>query len=277
MQIAVIGSGVSGLSAAWLLSEKHRVVLYEKDDRLGGHANTQLVDVGGAELAVDTGFLVYNELNYPNLSALFRHLGIETRSSDMSFAASLDGGAFEYSGSSLGGMVAQKSNLLRRRFWSMFVDILRFYRDAPRAVADPESAELSLGDFLERENYSDAFRDDHLLPMGAAIWSMSRRGMLDFPLAVFVRFCANHGLLKLSGRPLWRTVTGGSMQYVGRLAEGISGGVRLNTGVARINRTATGVHITDRQGNAEDFDAVVVATHADQALNLLGDASYLRA
>ena len=121
MHIAVIGSGVSGLSAAWLLSEKHRVVLYEKDDRLGGHANTQLVDIAGTELAVDTGFLVYNELNYPNLSALFRHLDIETRSSDMSFAASLDGGAFEYSGSSLGGMVAQKSNLLRRRFWSMFM------------------------------------------------------------------------------------------------------------------------------------------------------------
>ena len=274
MHVAVIGSGVSGLSAAWLLSQRHRVVLYEKDDRVGGHANTQLFELDGTELAADTGFLVYNDLNYPNLSALFNYLDIDTKASDMSFAASLDGGGFEYSGSSLGGMVAQKSNLLRRRFWTMFRDILRFYRDAPIAVADPNSANVSLGDYLERENYSASFRDDHLLPMGAAIWSMSRRGMLDFPLAVFVRFCANHGLLKLSGRPLWRTVVGGSMQYVSRLADGISGEVRLNTGVARINRTARGVHITDRQGNAEDFDAVVVATHADQALKLLGDASY---
>ena len=274
MHVAVIGSGVSGLSAAWLLSQRHRVVLYEKDDRLGGHANTQLFELDGRELAADTGFLVYNDLNYPNLSALFSYLDIDTKASDMSFAASLDGGGFEYSGSSLRGMVAQKSNLLRRRFWTMFRDILRFYRDAPVAVADPRSANLSLGDYLERENYSASFRDDHLLPMGAAIWSMSRRGMLDFPLAVFVRFCANHGLLKLSGRPLWRTVVGGSMQYVSRLADGISGDVRLNTGVARINRTARGVHITDRQGHAEDFDAVVVATHADQALKLLGDASY---
>ena len=274
MHVAVIGSGVSGLSAAWLLSQRHRVVLYEKDDRLGGHANTQLFELDGRDLAADTGFLVYNDLNYPNLSALFGHLDIETKASDMSFAASLDGGGFEYSGSSLTGMVAQKSNLLRRRFWTMFRDILRFYRDAPVAVADPRSATLSLGDYLERENYSASFRDDHLLPMGAAIWSMSRRGMLDFPLAVFVRFCANHGLLKLSGRPLWRTVVGGSMQYVSRLADGISGDVRLNTGVARINRTARGVHITDRQGHAEDFDAVVIATHADQALKLLGDASY---
>ena len=274
MHVAVIGSGVSGLSAAWLLSQRHRVVLYEKDDRLGGHANTQHFELDGRKLAADTGFLVYNDLNYPNLSALFSYLDIDTKASDMSFAASLDGGGFEYSGSSLRGMVAQKSNLLRRRFWTMFRDILRFYRDAPVAVADPRSANLSLGDYLERENYSASFRDDHLLPMGAAIWSMSRRGMLDFPLAVFVRFCANHGLLKLSGRPLWRTVVGGSMQYVSRLADGISGDVRLNTGVARINRTARGVHITDRQGHAEDFDAVVVATHADQALKLLGDASY---
>lgn len=273
MHIAVVGSGVAGLSAAWLLSSRHRVDLYEKDDRLGGHANTQRVETGDGPVHVDTGFLVYNELNYPNLTALFEHLDVATNSSDMSFAASLDSGGFEYRGSAR-GLFVQKSNILRPRFWRMVADLLRFYREAPKAVADPILAGMSLGAYLERGGYSETFRDDHLLPMGAAIWSMSRDSMLEFPLEVFVRFCANHGLLKISGRPQWRTVDGGSREYVNRLAESVSGSVHLNTSVSQIRRTADAVHITDRQGFTQTFDAVVIATHADQALTMLGDADY---
>ncbi len=273
MHIAVVGSGVSGLSAAWLLSSRHRVVLYEKDDRLGGHANTQLVETADGAVPVDTGFLVYNEQNYPNLKALFAHLDVATAASDMSFAASLDDGGFEYRGSPR-GLFVQKSNVIRPRFWRMVGDILRFYRDAPRAVADPAKAQLPLGTYLAQGNYSKAFRDDHLLPMGAAIWSMSRDSMLEFPLGLFVRFCANHGLLKIAGRPKWRTVNGGSREYVRRLANGISGGIHLNTSVSQIRRTADAVHLTDRQGSTQTYDAVVIATHADQALSLLGDADY---
>ena len=274
MHIAVVGSGISGLSAAWLLSSRHDVVLYEKDDRLGGHANTQVVETPQVSVPVDTGFLVYNEGNYPNLSALFRYLGVATAASNMSFAASLEGGNFEYRGSSR-GLFVQKKNVLRPRFWRMVADILRFYRDAPKAAADPATAARSLGAYLEQGGYSDAFRNGHLLPMGAAIWSMSRDSMLEFPLGVFVRFCANHGLLKIAGRPKWRTVEGGSLQYVTRLAEGISGDIHLNTAVSQIRRTADAVHVTDRQGFTQTFDAVVVATHADQALQMLGDADYM--
>lgn len=273
MHIAVVGSGVAGLSAAWLLSARHRVDLYEKDDRLGGHANTQMVETRDGAVPVDTGFLVYNERNYPNLSALFRHLDIPTAASNMSFAASLDGGAFEYRGSAR-GLVAQKSNIFKPRFWRMVRDIVRFYRDAPKAVTDPATARLSLGAYLDRGGYSKAFRDGHLLPMGAAIWSMSRESMFEFPLGVFVRFCANHGLLKIAGRPQWRTVRGGSREYVERLAESISGDIHLNTSVSRIRRSADAVHVTDRQGFTQTFDAVVVATHADQALKILSDADF---
>lgn len=274
MQIAIVGSGIAGLSAAWLLSSRHHVVLYEKDGRLGGHANTQVVETPDGPVAVDTGFLVYNEQNYPNLRALFRHLDVPTAQSDMSFSASLEGGGFEYRGSPR-GLFVQKSNILRPRFWRMVADILRFYREAAGVAADPALAHLTLGQFLDRDGYSEAFRNAHILPMGAAIWSMSREAMLDFPLAVFVRFCANHGLLKIAGRPKWRTVAGGSQEYVRRLAHRVSGSVRLNTPVRRIARSAHTVHITDDRGNTQQFDAVVIATHADQAMALLGDADFV--
>ena len=273
MRIAVIGSGISGLSAAWLLSGHHQVVLYEKDDRPGGHANTQTVETPDGAVPVDTGFLVYNEGNYANLTRLFGHLGVATVQSNMSFSASLDGGRFEYRGSPA-GLFAQKSNVLRPDFWRMVADIVRFYRSAVEDAQDPRTAGMTLGAYLREKGYSTIFRDDHLLPMGAAIWSMSCGSMLDFPLSVFVRFCANHGLLKVAGRPKWRTVKGGSRTYVERLAEQVSEGVRLNTAVAAVRRMAGGVLVTDRQGGAETFDAIVIATHANQALELLADPDY---
>lgn len=273
LRIAVVGSGISGLAAAWLLSGIHEVTLYEQDDRLGGHANT--VDVAGADgpIAVDTGFIVYNERNYPNLTALFRHLGIATAASDMSFAVSLDDGAVEYSGASLPALFAQPRNALRPRFWRMLADILRFYRQGPAVLAEPGSERLSLGAFLDRGGYSDAFVSDHLLPMAAAIWSTPVGRMRDHPAAAFVRFAMNHGLMQLSGRPQWRTVVGGSRVYVARLVAALGSGVRRATPVTGIVRLTDSVIVEDAGGGTAVFDHVVVATHADQALALLRQPS----
>ncbi len=206
-KVAVIGSGISGLSAAWLLDKSADVTLFEADSRLGGHANTVTVERPGKKpIAVDTGFIVYNEKNYPNLVALFAHLGVPTLETEMSFAASLHGGKLEYSGSGFGGLLGQKTNLLRPRFWKMVRDIMRFYKIAPDLLNDPALQGVSLGDYLDRNDYSNGFVDDHLLPMGAAIWSMTAKDMRDYPLQAFIRFFVNHGLVQLSGRPQWRTV-----------------------------------------------------------------------
>lgn len=270
-KVAVIGSGISGLSAAWLLSRSSQVTLFEADDRPGGHSNTADVVIGDHHIPVDTGFIVYNERNYPNLTALFSYLGVETQESEMSFSASLDNGAFEYGGSNFATMVAQKSNMLRFSFWRMLYDIFRFYRNAPVMAKSTAADELTLGDYLDSKGYSKRFVRDHILPMGAAIWSTTPEQMRAYPLAAFTRFFESHGLLTLADRPQWRTVKGGSRTYVTRMLEEISGSVRLGTPVVQILREKDGVKLSV-SGGEEHFDAVVVATHGDQALRLLGDA-----
>jgi uncharacterized protein len=272
-RIAIVGSGVSGLSAAWLLSQHHDIVVYEKEDRLGGHSNTVLVPSVNGEIAVDTGFIVYNEPNYPNLTALFRHLGITTRPSEMSFAVSLDGGALEYSGTSIAGLFAQKRNLVRPRFWRMLKDIARFYRQAPAVMTALEmpNETMTVGRYVAEQGYSDAFIEDHLLPMAAAIWSAPVETVRELPLISFVRFCNNHGLLRLNQRPQWRTVVGGSIEYVRRLSAAFEDSLRLNCIVRKIRRSMGGVMIEDFNGNCERFDHAIIATHADQALALLDD------
>lgn len=271
-RIAVVGSGISGLSAAWLLSRSADVVLYEAEGRPGGHSNTVVARTGDKEMPVDTGFIVYNDRNYPNLVALFEHLSVPTLASNMSFSASIDGGAFEYSGSGLKGLLGQKSNILRPRFWRMLSDILRFYKQAPALLDRPELASVSLGDYLASSRYGASFVEDHLLPMGAAIWSTTASEMRLYPLHAFIRFFANHGLLSLTDRPQWRTVAGGSREYVKRLLADFSGELRLGRPVKSVRRDAFGVELIDAAGHADRFDDVVLATHADQSLALLADA-----
>jgi len=268
-KIAVIGAGISGLSAAWLASKAHDVTLYEAEGRLGGHANT--VEAAGGP--VDTGFIVYNEPNYPNLTALFAHLGVATEASDMSFGVSMDGGAFEYGSTSLRSLLAQRRNLIRPRFWSMMRDLKRFYETGS---ADPSAADdelISLADYLEKGGFCAAFREDHLLPQAAAIWSASQKDIARYPAAAFLRFFANHGLMNLdiTKRPIWRTVTGGSRRYVAALAADFGGRVLSGRPVRTVLRDGEGATVIDATGGAERYDEVVIAAHADQALRMLDE------
>jgi predicted NAD/FAD-binding protein len=272
-RIAVIGSGITGLSASWLLGKTNDVVLYEAEDRPGGHSRTIDVDMAdGTKLGVDTGFIVFNDRTYPNLIAMFAHLGVEARVTDMSFAVSLDDGKLEYAaGDKIWQLFAQPSNLFSRRFWSMLRNLVRFYREA--AAGKGGFGDMTLGQMLEQGGYGDAFRDDHLLPMAAAIWSAPAQLLLDYPAEAFVRFCDNHGLLNLGSRPKWRSVVGGSRTYVEKLLEQFQGELRLGTPVARIDRKGGQVTITDAHGQTDVFDQVVIASHGNQALAMLGDPS----
>ena len=261
-KIGIVGTGIAGMSAAWLLSKHHEVTIFEKDDRIGGHTNT--VDLSG--LGVDTGFIVYNVKNYPNLIALFDHLGVATQSTDMSFGVSVDQGDFEYSGGDLAGLFAQKSNLLRPRFWRMVKDILRFYREAPQALNNDANSQITLGEYLSQHGYSVPFQRDHLLPMGAAIWSTPVDTMLDYPLSAFLRFCENHGLLQISDRPEWRSVVGGSREYVKAITKDYHHDIQTNKGVEEVWSDVSGAYIKDRSGDVSRFDHVVMASHADQTL-----------
>jgi predicted NAD/FAD-binding protein len=272
-RIAIVGTGISGLSAAWLLAPDNDITVYEEADRTGGHSNTVSLDFNGREVSVDTGFIVFNEVTYPNLTALFDHLKVATHATNMSFAASLRGGDFEYSGESIPGLFAQKTNLVRGRFWAMLYDLQRFYRHAPGDARAPLYRGQTLGEYLLVKKYSDAFVNDHLLPLSAAIWSAAPGDMLDYPLEAFVQFHDNHGLLNFVGRPVWRTVRGGSRVYVDKLTKRFADRIRTCSGVVSINRRADGVEIVDRTGKVELFDHVVIASHADQALAMLGDPS----
>ena len=271
--IAVIGSGIAGMSAAWLLSQRHDVTVYEKNARLGGHSNTVMVDTDLGPTPVDTGFIVFNDATYPNLIALFAHLGVETKASDMSFGVSLNGGRTEYSSVGASAFLCGGRNLLSPRFWSMTMDLLRFYKNAPLELLATRDTLISLGDYLNQSGYGEAFQRDHLLPQAAAIWSASMGDIQHYPACAFVRFFENHGLLKLKGRPKWRTVSGGSQEYVAKLTAPYADRVRLNAGAVSIRREGGGVWVRDANGASERFDQVVIATHGNEALAMLDDPS----
>jgi predicted NAD/FAD-binding protein len=272
-KIAVIGAGITGLAAAWLLREACDVTLFEAEARAGGHADTQLVRLDGVDVAVDTGFIVFNDRNYPNLVGFFETLGVATHDSNMSFGVSKNNAAFEYAGGELKQLFAQPANLLKPRFLAMVRDILRFNKAAPALLATDSG--VSLGEYLAAHKYGAGFVEDYILPMGAAIWSSSLAGMRAFPAKNFIRFFVNHGLLNITGRPQWRTVTGGAKTYVARVLRDLGqergqelGAVRLAAPVLAVRPQAAGVEVATAQ-RVETFDQVVFACHADQALALL--------
>lgn len=271
-KIAIIGSGISGLGAAYLLSPHHDVTVFEADHRPGGHSHTVDIQVDGQRFGVDTGFLVFNERTYPLLCRLFGHLRVPVAKSDMSFSVQIAEPSLEWAGTNLDTVFAQRRNLLRLSFWRMLLDIVRFNKESTRDLNDPALAELSLGNYLDRHGYSTTFRNDYLLPMAAAIWSCPTEQMLAYPFHTFVRFCHNHGLLQITNRPTWMTVAGGARVYVSMLIEEIrahSGEIRLESPIHAIERRPDGVMIKSAAG-IERFDQILIACHSDQALEILG-------
>jgi predicted NAD/FAD-binding protein len=273
MKIAVIGSGISGNSVAWALSKTHDVTVYEKRNRLGGHSATVDVEYDGVTIPVDTGFIVYNASNYPNLIKLFKHLEVKTEASDMEFSVSLDNGNLEWKGGKrLSGVFAQPSNILSPGFLKMLRDIFRFNKRARLDLQSGALCGLTFDDYLNKTGFSKRLKNDYLVPMTSAIWSTPSAKMLEFPAESLIQFMKNHSLIQ-SDRPKWRTVSGGSREYVSKLVNDTKAEFRTSSEVVRVERTSGGVSITDANGNMETYDQVVMGSHSDQSLSMLKDAS----
>lgn len=271
MKIAIVGSGIAGLGAAWLLSRNHEVVLFESHDRLGGHTHTHQVTLRGREYSVDTGFIVFNPDNYPLLNRMFDELGVSSQPTTMGFSVHDGASGLEYNATNLNAMFCQRGNLVSPRFLRMVGEILRFYRECP-SLLDEVGDGPTLGDYLSANGYSALFVHDHLVPMACALWSSPSGRILDFPAKYLVRFMANHRMLQVQGRPGWRVVSGGSSSYIGALESNWQASVRLGTAVQAIGRNDDAVLLTTGAGE-ETFDQVVLACHADDALALLSDPS----
>ena len=272
MKIAVIGTGISGNVAAYHLNKHHDVTVFEANDYVGGHTHTHDVDWAGKSYAVDTGFIVFNEKTYPHFIALLDELGVASRPTTMSFSVKSEQGGLEYNGHSLNTLFAQRSNIFNLSFHRMIRDILRFNREAPLSLKNGD-AEIGLGEFLRRGGYSQMFIDHYIIPMGAAIWSTDPEQMQEFPARFFIRFFHNHGLLSITDRPRWFVIEGGSREYVKPLIRSFEDRIRLKSPIESIRRFPTHVEIKPYNGEAEQFDQVFIATHSDQALAMLDDAS----
>ena len=275
MNIAIIGSGIAGLSAARTLSESHRVTVFEANDYAGGHTNTVDVREGDRIIPVDTGFIVFNEPNYPNLCKLFKGLGVESRDTDMSFSVRCDQSGIEYNGRSFDTVFAQRRNLCRPGHWRMLSDILRFGRDAPVHLRKGLHDSVTVNGYLARYQFGDEFARRYLIPLGASLWSCAPGQFGEFPMRFVIEFLQNHRMLQVDGRPVWKTVRGGSREYVRHLLQELNSAVRLGMPVHSVRRAGSGVELRFADNEAEHFDEVIMACHADQSLRLVKDADDL--
>ncbi len=269
--VAVIGSGISGMGAAYLLSKRYRVTLFEKNAVTGGHSRTKTVSFDGKQIPVDTGFIVFNYPTYPELVGLFKHLGVAHEKSDMSFAFTSSGGAFEWGARSLNAVFGQRSNLLNPSFYKMIWHVRRFFRQAPACLARAD--EPTLGQLLSELRLGDGFRHRFIIPMGAAIWSCPAAAMFDFPAKTFVRFFINHGLMSFGGQHQWYTVSGGSQEYVKKITAPLAGHIRTSEAISSVRREGEKIAVTNQRGEVFYYDEAVLACHADEALAMLSDAT----
>lgn len=272
MKIAVVGAGVSGLVCALGLGREHDVVVFEGAGRSGGHAHTVVVNEQSRSVAIDVGFIVFNFAHYPHLSSLFDRLGVVSQPSDMSFSVRCDRTQFEFSGSNLNTFFAQRANLLRMDAWRLLFSIFRFNRIGQRMLQSPMSDQISVDEFTRQMGFDDVLVDRYLLPLGGALWSCSTDTFRQFPMKFFLEFLQNHQMLQLGDRPVWRTVVGGSQEYVQRLTALLGSRIRLGEAVKAVSRAADGVYVRVGNGSVERFDEVVLATHADTSLSLVSGA-----
>ncbi len=272
--IAIIGSGISGLTAAYLLSKKNHVTVFEKNDRIGGHTATVDIEKNGQSFAIDTGFIVFNDKTYPNFLALLSEIGIGKQATEMSFSVHNCQTGMEYNGHNLNTLFAQRRNLFRPKFWGLVKEILRFNKQC-KAIFDSQNYQdgMTLGQFLTENNFSDFFAEHYILPMGAAIWSSSLSQMEDFEFRFFVQFFHNHGLLNIADRPQWYVIPKGSRSYLKPLCQPFENNIKLNADISGITRSDNKVHLHFNQDPSESFDDVVIACHSDEALALLNDAT----
>ncbi|WP_347331401.1 NAD(P)/FAD-dependent oxidoreductase [Marinimicrobium locisalis] len=273
-RIAVIGSGISGLTAAYVLAKRHEITLFEAGPQVGGHTATKSVEVAGSTYEVDTGFIVFNDRTYPNFIRLLSHLGVASQATDMGFSVTQPDHAHEYSGCGLSGLFAQRRNWFRPFHWKMLKDIVRFNRDCTRAYEQNRiDSNQTLGEYLAAQGYSDFFQQHYILPMVSAIWSSGLTGAAQMPLLFFIRFFHNHGLLTVTNQPQWYTVKGGSHSYLKPITREFAEQVYTDCPVTQVRRTGTGATVITERFGAQDFDEVIFACHSDQALKLLADPS----
>ena len=270
MHIAIVGTGIAGMTSAWLLHQEHDITVYEGNGRIGGHTNTVDIERGGRQWAVDTGFIVCNDWTYPNFLKLMEVLGVPLQPTTMSFSVRVEGNGLEYGGTSIDSLFAQRSNFLRFSFLRMVREILRFNREATELLNDHGASEITLGDYLRDHGYHREFIEHYLIPMGAAIWSSAHDVMMRFPARFFVRFFHNHGMLSVNERPQWRVVKGGSRSYAVKLTAPFRERIRLGDPVLSVNRSGGTAWVRTAQGEMP-YDAVVMACHADTALGLIAD------